>query len=135
MDLNGDGKIGIKDLNMLLKGWNTTYTSNKDTLKNDIVTNWGRHYSWKSYSHSDFYNLITSSQATSQSWNNITGNDYSVVLAKGKSANSASKFFLLRKLSPTFIVYNFTSGDRILKQSYANSSGWTTSNDEYWYFH
>ena len=40
MDLNGDGKIGIKDLNMLLKGWNTTYTSNKDTLKNDIVTNW-----------------------------------------------------------------------------------------------
>ena len=62
MDSNGDGKIGIKDLNMLLKGWNTTYTSNKDTLKNDIVTNWGHLYvkSWKSYSYEDFcYNVIS----------------------------------------------------------------------------
>ena len=138
MDLNGDGKIGIKDLNMLLKGWNTTYASNKDTLKNDIVTNWGDLYvqSWKKYSYTEFYSLITSSQGTSQSWNNSSGSNYNTVLSTGKSANSISKFFLLRKASSThFIVYNFTSGDSILKQSYANSSGWTTPNDEYWYFH
>ena len=68
MDLNGDGKIGIKDLNMLLKGWNTTYTSNKDTLKNDIVTNWGHLYvkSWKSYSYEDFYNNVTSQKIVGQ---------------------------------------------------------------------
>ena len=123
---------------MLLKGWNTTYTSNKDTLKNDIVQYWGYLYvqSWKKYSFTEFYSLITSSQGTSQSYNNSTGSNYDTVLSTGKSTNSTSKFFLLRKLSSTyFAVYNFTSDDRILKESYATSSGWTTSDDEYWYFH
>ena len=93
--------------------------------------------SWKKYSSTEFYSLITSSQGTSQSWYNSTGSNYDTVLSTGKSTNSTSKFFLLRKLSSTyFVVYNFTTpGDLILKQSYANSSSWTTSNDEYWYFH
>ena len=138
MDLNSDGRIGLVDLNILLKNWNTIYTNNNTLLENNIITNWGGIYvpSWKSYSYTDFYNLITSSQGTSQSWNNSTGSNYDTVLSTGKSTNSSSKFFLLRKVpSNYFIVYNFRSGDRILKQSYATSSGWTTSNYEYWYFH
>ena len=155
MDLNGDGKIGIKDLNMLLKGWNTTYASNKDTLKNDIVTNWGDLYvqSWKSYSYNDFYNNVTSQKIVgSVSRNNRTlSRQYTGTLPKTSTRPEqdyyhlrVKNFVLVRNETQDwsyndYTLYIFNNGE-VPSKSYLDNAGYPFSLTDpdvtkIWYFH